>query len=165
MPSPRTFRRRIGAVATLAVVLGLFGAVAVSAPAGAKSKAPVKLDGKVNNKGIGKVSKGKVDIEADNFYFEKTFLKGTAGDVTVKIENEGSVPHSFTIDDQNIDEVLQPGKSATVTVTLAEGQPVTFYCKFHVSSGMQGAFYTTAGGTAADSGTKSSGGPGGLDYG
>ena len=156
---PRTTR------AAAAIALAVAGFVVVANPALAKSKPPVKLDGKVNNKGIGKVSKGKVDIEADNFYFEKTFLKGTAGDVTVKIENEGSVPHSFTIDDQNIDEVLQPGKSATVTVSLAEGQPVNFYCKFHVSSGMQGAFYTTAGGTAADSGTKSSGGPGGLDYG
>ena len=161
--SPRTLRRRLGALATMALVLGLLGALVAGAPAGAKGKAPVKLDGKVNNKGTATIKNGKVDIEADNFYFEKTFLKGTAGDVTVEVENEGSVPHSFTIDDQDIDEVIQPGKKATVTVSLEAGKPVNFYCKFHVSSGMQGAMFTAAGGTAASTGGKT--GSGGYDYG
>ena len=166
MPSPHSFRRRIGAMATVAVVVGLLGAVAVNAPAGAKGKAPVKLDGKVNNKGIGKVANGKVALEADDFYFKKTFVKGAAGDVTVAIENEGSATHSFTIDDQDIDEVIQAGKTATVTVSLTgNSEAVVFYCKFHASSGMQGAFYTAAGAAATPgSGSKSSG-PGGYDYG
>jgi plastocyanin len=166
-PCPLGFRRTLGAVASVALTLGLAGAVAVAAPAGAKGKAPVQLDGKVNNKGTGTVKNGKVDIEADNFYFQKTFLKGSAGDVTVEIENEGSVPHSFTIDDQDMDEVIQPGKKAKVTVTLSAGEPVNFYCKFHVSSGMQGALYTGAGGTASGTGAKSSGAgsSGGYDYG
>jgi plastocyanin len=128
----------------LALGLGLAATVAMATPAGAKSKTPVKLEGKVNNKGTGTLKNGKVGIEADNFYFEKTFLKGSAGDVTVEIKNEGNVPHSFTIDDQDIDEVIQPGKRAKVTVTLTAGEPANFYCKFHVSSGMQGALYTGA---------------------
>jgi plastocyanin len=149
----------------MALVCGLLGTVAVAAPAAAKSKAPVKLDGKVNNKGNGTVKNGEVEVEADNFYFKKTYLKSTAGSITVEVENESNTTHSFTIDSQKIDETIQPGKKATVTVSLTEGQPVNFYCRFHVSSGMQGAFYTTAGGTASSSsGTKSSG-PGGLDYG
>jgi plastocyanin len=148
-PSPRPRRRRIGAVATVTLVLGVLGAASVAAavPAGAKSTPPVTLEGKVNNKGVGTVSNGKVEIEQDNFYFKKTFIKGTAGTVTVKLENEGNTEHSFTIDDQNIDEVVQPGKKKTVTLTLTDGQPVNFYCKFHRSSGMQGAFFTTAGTT------------------
>ena len=67
--------------------------------------------------GHGTIKNGKVDIEADNYYFEKTFLKGTAGDVTVEVENEGSIPHSFTIDDQNIDED-DPARRKTTTVTV-----------------------------------------------
>jgi plastocyanin len=100
----------------------------------------------------GKISNGKVEVEQDNFYFEKTFLKGTAGTVTVKLENEGNTQHSFTIDDQDIDAVVQPGKTKTVTVKLTDGQPVSFYCKFHRSSGMQGALYTAAGGTTSSTG-------------
>jgi plastocyanin len=146
-----------------ALVLGLLGTLAVGTTAGAKSKTPVKLDGKVNNKGTATIKNGKVDIEADNYYFNKTFLKGSTGDVTVEIENEGSVPHTFTIDDQDIDKEIQPGKKAKVTVTLTEGEPANFYCKFHVSSGMQGALFTAAGGTAASTGGKT--GSGGYDYG
>jgi len=139
----------------MTVVLGVLGAasVTVAAPAGAKSTPPVTVEGKVNNKGVGTVANGKVDIEQDNFYFKKTFIKGTAGTVTVKLENEGNTQHSFTIDDQNIDEVVQPGKTKTVTVKLTDGQPVNFYCKFHRSSGMQGAFFTAAGTTSAGSTT------------
>jgi plastocyanin len=134
-------------------VCALLGAVALAtAPAGAKSTAPVQLDGTVNNKGIGKVSNGKVEIEQDNFYFEKTFIKGTAGSVKVKLENEGNTQHSFTIDDQDIDTVVQAGKTKTVTVELTDGQPVNFYCKFHRSSGMQGALYTAAGSTSSSTG-------------
>jgi plastocyanin len=141
MPSPRNRR---GSICTLAaaLVLGLVGVLAVSGPAGAKSKTPVKLDGKVNNKGTATIKNGKVEIEQDNYYFEKTFLKGVAGDVTVELKNEGSVTHTFTIDDQNIDETVKPGKTKTVTVTLASGSPVNFYCRFHVGQGMQGALYT-----------------------
>ena len=151
MHSARPLRRKTGAVATLALVLGLAGVVAVATPAGAKGSAPVKLDGKVNNKGTGTIKNGKVEVEQDNYYFNKTFLKGSSGQVTVELHNEGNTEHSFTIDDQNIDKVVQPGKKAKVTVTLAAGEPVTFYCKFHRSLGMQGAFFT-AGATTTSTG-------------
>jgi plastocyanin len=158
MPSPRPMhshgrlRRRTGAVAASALVLGLAGVVVVAAPASAKGKPPVQLEGKVNNKGTGTIKNGKVELEQDNYYFQKTFLKGTPGSITVELENEGNTQHSFTIDDQNIDKVVQPGKKATVTVTLAAGQPVTFYCKFHQGLGMQGAFFTAGTTTATTSG-------------
>ena len=151
-PAPRPLRRRMGATVTL--ILGLLGAVsiAVAAPAGAKPKAPVQLVGKVNNKGVGKVSNGKVDLEQDNYYFQKTFIKGTAGTVSVRLENEGNTTHSFTIDDQNIDVDVQPGTTKTVTSELADGKPVNFYCSFHRSLGMQGAFFTGTGSTTSSSG-------------
>src|SRR5262245_9076700 len=128
LPSPRQRRRTTGAVAALGLILGLAGVVAVATPAGAKGSAPVKLEGKVNNKGTGTIKNGKTEIEQDNYYFEKTYLKGSAGTVKVELENEGNTAHSFTIDDQNIDKVVQPGKKATVTVSLTAGKPVDFYC-------------------------------------
>ena len=81
----------------------------VASPAMAKSKPPVKLDGKVNNKGVGAATSGTVEIELDNYYFKKTFVKAPAGSVTVELKNEGSVQHTFTIDDQDIDVELAPG--------------------------------------------------------
>jgi plastocyanin len=173
MPSLRSPRiRRHGVaivlVASMAVVVGL------ASPAFAKgSKTPVKLSGKVNNEGVGKIASGGTELELDDFYFKQTFLKGTAGTVTLELKNEGSVPHTFTVDAQNIDDTLQPGDSKNVTVQLAATAPTTFYCKFHKSMGMQGAMFVKGGATAAaNTGAKndskssgSGGGSGGYDYG
>ena len=166
--SPRVRRHGIAIVlvAALAVVVGL------ASPAFAKGKAPVKLSGKVNNKGVGTITNGSTELELDNFYFKKTFLKGTAGTVTLELKNEGSVPHTFTVDAQNIDQTLQPGDSKNVTVQLSATAPTTFYCSFHKTMGMQGALFV-AGGTkaAANAGagdknkSSGSGGSGGYDYG
>jgi hypothetical protein len=40
-------------------------AILVAGPAGASSKPPVKLQGKVNDEGVGKVKNGNVDIESN----------------------------------------------------------------------------------------------------
>jgi plastocyanin len=72
--------------------------------------------------------------------------------VSVKLENEGNTTHSFTIDDQDIDVDVQPGKTKTVTVELTNGKPVDFYCSFHRSSGMQGAFFTGTRATTSTTG-------------
>jgi len=148
------------AVVPLMVALAV---AAVAAPAAAKSKKPVKLSGSVNNKGIGTATSGQAQIELDNFFFKKTFLKATAGTVTVQLENGGSVPHTFTIDAQNIDETLQPGDTKSVTVNVTAGKPTAFYCRFHKGQGMQGAFFTKAG-AVANNGTKSSPGSGSYGY-
>ena len=157
---PRTTR------AAAAIALAAAGFVVLANPAMAKSKPPVKLDGKVNNKGVGAATSGTTEIELDNFYFKKTFVKTPAGSVTVELKNEGSVQHTFTIDDQDIDVELAPGASKTVTVAASDTAPTTFYCKFHVGQGMQGALFVKAGGTGAKTKTDSkSNGPGGYDYG
>jgi plastocyanin len=147
------------AVVTIAV-LSIGGIAGASAPA--KQKPPVKLKGDVNNKGVGKVSSGENEIEADNFYFEKTFLKGKAGSkVDVTVKNEGSTAHTFTIDAQNIDKTIQPGDSVNVKVKIpSNGKPANFYCRFHVGSGMQGAFFSKAGGSASSKSTSNGGGSG-----
>jgi len=141
-----------------ALAIGLAGAAGASAAA----KPPVKLKGAVNDKGTAAVKGGKVELEADNFYFKKTFLKGKAGStVSVKVKNEGTVAHTFTIDAQGIDKELQPGDSATVKVKIPKnGKPANFYCRFHVDSGMQGAFFSKAGAAAGTKkkSTDSSGG-------
>lgn len=80
-----------------------------------------------------------LDVEQDNFYFNPTIITGTAGQkLTIKLENEGSATHNFTLEDQNIDQDVQSGQDATVTVTFPQSGILEFYCKFHRSQGMVG---------------------------
>jgi uncharacterized cupredoxin-like copper-binding protein len=145
-----------------ALALGLAGAAGASTAA----KPPVKLKGDVNDKGTATIKGGKAEVEADNFYFKKTFLKGKAGStVSVEVKNEGSVAHTFTIDAQNIDKELQPGDSATIKVKIPKnGKPANFYCHFHVGSGMQGAVFSQAGAAAGTKKKSSDSSGGGYGY-
>jgi uncharacterized cupredoxin-like copper-binding protein len=154
-------RKLLIVLVSAVLAVGLAGAAGASNAA----KPPVKLKGAVNDKGTGVVKGGKATIEADNFYFKKTFLKGKAGStVSVEVKNEGSVAHTFTIDAQHIDKELQPGASATIKVKIPKnGKPANFYCRFHVRSGMQGALFSkadAAAGTKKKSTDSSGGGSG-----
>jgi len=133
-------------VACVALVGGLSGAAVASVPG--KDKAPVQIPGDVNDHGTGKIKHDTVDIEAGDFYFEKTYIKGEAGTTaSFAITNEGSVAHTFTIDAQDIDEELQPGDSIDVDVKVrANGKSAVFYCRFHQTQGMQGATFAKKGG-------------------
>ena len=67
-------------------------------------------------------------------------LEGKPGEkVTFELKNEGQNEHSFTVDSQGIDKDVQPGDEAEVTVMIPKSGVVSFYCKFHKSSGMAGA--------------------------
>ena len=96
----------------------------------------------MNDKGTGTVKDGgDLEMELDDFYFGPTFVTGPAGaKVKVDLSNEGEKAHTFTIDSAKIDQRLDPGQKATVEVTLPASGNLAFYCKFHVSGGMQGAF-------------------------
>jgi plastocyanin len=152
---------RLKTVLAAAAAIVLLGTLATG-PAGADvaaKKKPVKLEGTVNNEGVGKVSGGQVKIEADDFSFEKTFIKGKSGQtVSVEINNGGDTTHTFTIDSLDIDEEISPGDSATVEVTIPKGA-TRFYCRFHESSGMQGAFFTKSGAKASATSSGSGGAP------
>ena len=108
------------------------------------SSAPVSIPGKVNNHGTKDVKDGDtIEMEADDFYFGPTFIKGPAGaKITVDLENEGKAKHTFTIDDQKLDQELDAGAKATVSVTLPASGTLVYYCQFHQNQGMQGALFT-----------------------
>src|SRR4051794_11821389 len=115
-----------------------------------------------NNHGT-KSASGETKVEIDDYYFSPTILKGKAGQkVTLELDNEGSVDHSFTIDSQSIDMVLAPGKDAKVTVTIPQSGSVSFYCKFHKDDGMAGALQSSnagpSNGTSGMGGTTTGGG-------
>lgn len=140
----RTFVLTVAAVA----VLGL-GSASAGASAAVK-KPPVKLQGKVNDKGTATVKGGAVTVAAGDYFFDATFLKAKKGaTVSVTVKNEGRAPHTFTADDASFDKTINPGDETSVEVTLpANGKPFTFHCDFHASSGMKGAFFSKAGAKA-----------------
>jgi plastocyanin len=115
----------------------------------AGAKAPVALAGTVNNKGTKDISSAgastKLEVELDDFYFEPTFIKVAPDQkVTIELKNEGSVAHTFTLTALDIDQEVQPGQKAEVTVTAPASGNAAFFCRFHKDSGMQGAFFVTA---------------------
>ncbi|MBI2709490.1 MAG: cupredoxin domain-containing protein [Actinobacteria bacterium] len=129
------------------------------------------LSGKVNDKGTKTVtgSSPTISVEVDDFYFSPTFISAPAGStVTLQIKSEGKAPHTFTADGAGVDEKLSPGDSKTVTITVPKSGAVAFFCKFHKSSGMQGAVVVpgpkgsgaSSGGSGGSGGATTSGGSG-----
>jgi plastocyanin len=107
-----------------------------------------------NNHGTKSVeTSGKTEVELDDFYFEPTVLEGTPGQkVMLELKNEGKVEHSFTVDSQGIDKDIEPADEGEVAVTIPESGAISFYCKYHKSSGMAGAL-AVEGGTGGMTGT------------
>ena len=96
-----------------------------------------------NDHGTKAVSGNSFELEADNegsdFYFDPTILTGSPGQkVTLEVKNEGDTEHNFTLEDQNIDQDIDTGKSVKVTVTFPQSGVLEFYCKYHRGSGMVG---------------------------
>jgi plastocyanin len=152
-------------VLTLAVlVLGLVPVLAGCGSSSSSSSSTTESSGgggqktiagvKANNHGTKAVEdSGKTEVELDDFYFEPTVLEGRAGEkVTLELKNEGQDEHSFTIDAQNVDKDLEPGDEGEVTVTIPQSGVISFYCKYHKSSGMAGAL-AVQGGTGGMTGT------------
>ena len=158
------------------VVLSAMVVAVVFVPAaGGANKSPVELDGKVNVRGkanVSKQSKGALDVVVDDYYFAPTFIKVAAGQkVKIRLDNEGTDPHTFTSDDLGVDKEVGPGRSAKVKVKIpSDVEAVQYYCQFHDSLGMQGAFYAASGAAArpgANSGSSSGSGSGsgsGYEY-
>src|SRR3954454_6738675 len=60
-------------------------------------------------------------MSAENFFFSPSDLSGTGGQkLTISLTNNGSVPHNFSITDENVDVTLQPGQSQDIKVTFPQ---------------------------------------------
>jgi plastocyanin len=113
----------------------------------------------------------EIELELDDFYFEPTVLEGEAGQtLTVSMFNEGDAPHTFTIDELQIDEELQPGdEGLTAEVTFPDSGALVFYCRFHVGGGMLGGLsaggdLTSASGVSGGDSTETETEDSGGDY-
>jgi plastocyanin len=124
-----------------ALALGLSACSSDSSSSGAGEGGTITLDGKTaNDHGTQAVSGDETEIEVDSFYFSPTVLTGAAGTkVTLKLGNESSTLHNFSLPDQNIDMDVPANSDVTVSVTLPASGTAVFFCKYHQSNGMVGA--------------------------
>ena len=88
---------------------------------------------------------GVVKMEADDYYFGPTFLRGKPGQrVRLRIENESGTLHNITIAGQQIDRDILPKQTIEVDAMLPASGTLTFSCKFHGPLGMNGQLAATA---------------------
>src|SRR3989441_2653372 len=84
--------------------------------------------------------KAAVHLEADDYYFEPTFLRGQPGQtVKLEIENESGTLHNLSLPAQGLDKDIPPKGTVEVEVTFPPSGELRFFCKFHSALGMHGA--------------------------
>jgi len=124
------------ALAATAVLLAACGSSGSSGDSGKQTVAGVSANFHGTKDVTGMSS---LEIEADNFYFEPTVLKGSAGQkLTVTIKNDTGTEHNFSVDAQSLDKDLDGNKAQTINVTLPASGTISFFCKYHRGQGMAG---------------------------
>jgi YVTN family beta-propeller protein len=84
--------------------------------------------------------KAEVHLEADDYYFEPTVLRGQPGQtVKLVIENESGTLHNLSLPAQGLDKDIPLKGSVEVEVTFPPSGELRFFCKFHSALGMHGA--------------------------
>ena len=82
---------------------------------------------------------GSQDVEVDNYYFNPTLFTAKAGDkLNLTLSNDSKTTHNFSVTEQKIDMDIPVGGKITVSVTFPASGTLTFFCRFHHTSGMVG---------------------------
>ena len=74
---------------------------------------------------------GSAAINIVDLTFEPTTLTVAAGSTDIAITNADTVDHTFTLDDDSVDQAVAAGDNVTVTVDLSTS--VGFHCEIHPS--------------------------------
>lgn len=103
---------------------------------------PVALTGKVDDRGTKDIGAATtLALELGDFWFAPTYVTAAAGTtLSISLTNSGKAPHTFTVQDPNVDVSLDAGGTGSATLTLPASGTVAFYCRFHRAQGMQGGF-------------------------
>ena len=115
----------------LLAALALTGLGACSSGGGSKP-CPAKVDTKA-------AAAGAITVCASEIKFDVKTITAQPGPLKVTFRNGGATYHTFTIKGTSLDLKLNPGKSATGTVTLSKGS-YDFECTVsgHAAAGMKG---------------------------
>ncbi|MGH9183873.1 MAG: plastocyanin/azurin family copper-binding protein [Acidimicrobiales bacterium] len=94
-------------------------------------------------RGSAAIEGGTVTLEAGDLFFEPTCVTEVSpGTVSVTVENVGQTLHNIRVDDQGVDTDVAAGETVTVEIEV-DDRPVTFVCKYHTTTGMNGALVPT----------------------
>src|SRR4051794_36070768 len=104
----RTTRERWLMRSLVVVVVVAFSlALVACGGGGGGDSAPVHLAGKVTDKGILRVSGTTVTIDAQDFAFKPTYVEAAPNTrLSIKVVNQGSTTHTFTISSAHVDTQL-----------------------------------------------------------
>src|SRR5262245_3971167 len=81
----------------------------------------------------------ELELEADDYYFAPTFLRGEPGQkLTLEIENESGTLHNISLPEQHIDRDIPPKGKVKVEVTIPPSGALHCFCTFHGALGMNG---------------------------
>jgi YVTN family beta-propeller protein len=81
----------------------------------------------------------EIPLEADDYYFAPTFLRGEPGQpLTLAVENESGTLHNLSISELQIDQDIAPQARMNVKITFPASGTVRFFCKLHAAMGMSG---------------------------
>jgi plastocyanin len=109
-----------------------------------------------NNSSSSESGSGKTELEMDDDYFEPKTVKGDPGqEMTLELKNEGNEEHNFTLTEQSVDQDVEAGEEAEVTVTVPQSGTLTFYCKYHRSKGMEGKLESSSMSSSSSGSTSS----------
>ncbi len=132
--------KNISRILMLATLLSFAHSFIASSAELPKEKSMTLGDLTFSNHGTKDVKgQGELGLEADNYYFEPTFLRGIPGQkLKLEIENDSAALHNFSIPEQNIDVNIPRKGKVVVEITFPPSGAVRFFCKFHASRGMNG---------------------------
>jgi plastocyanin len=136
------------------------------AACGQESSSDSTGNGGGGNAGAGQPA-ADLELEASDFAFQPTELDVDPGaSTTLAFTNADDVDHSFTSDDLGLDEEVEGGSSATITIDAPDEDGThEFHCRFHPQ--MKGKVVVGSGGSGGGEGESdksSDGGGGGYDY-
>lgn len=111
------------------------GTVTGDAPAAA----PEEEEEEDGEEPAGVPGEGAIAVEGVISGFTPPVLKASAGTVTVAFTNPDSIPHDFTIDELEVNELVDAGSESTFSFDAERGT-YTFYCSIpgHREAGMEG---------------------------
>jgi plastocyanin len=133
----------LGLAATLALAVVASACSSSSSPSSSgttQPPSPSPSAAQSSDSGGGATS-ATIQAGAGGFIFSPNIVTIAQGGV-ITVKDVGTVHHTFTIQDKGINQVLNPGDSAKVTIDLAPGT-YTFVCTFHQSQGMTGTLTVT----------------------
>ncbi len=84
-------------------------------------------------------TRSKLELEADDYYFSPTFLRGKPGQkLGVTVESEAGSLRNITIPALGIDKDIPPKGKVQLDLTFPASGVLAFSCKFHGPLGMNG---------------------------